>query len=109
MGRVYQYSALDDCTRSASCGSTATSATLGLRSTLAELQRRLPFLIRKIRTDHGPEFPLAFVLAVEQAGSRDRYIRTYNLERFSLALGGETPAEKLARLRPAPSWRDQFR
>lgn len=25
--------------------------------------------------------------------------RTYNVQRFSLALGGETPAEKLARLR----------
>ena len=88
------------------------------------------------------EFALEFVLAVEEAGIRHRYIRprrpqqngkvershridheefwsrhqfgafteaegalrdwerTYNLERFSLALHGETPAEKLARLRP---------
>jgi transposase InsO family protein len=27
--------------------------------------------------------------------------RTYNVDRFSMALGGETPAEKLARLLPA--------
>jgi transposase InsO family protein len=27
--------------------------------------------------------------------------RTYNVDRFSMALGGETPAEKLTRLLPA--------
>ena len=140
--RAYQYTALDDCTRLRVLG---LARTLGVRSTLeflAELRRRFPFPIRKIQTDHGAEFSLEFVLAVEEAGIRHRYIRprrpqqngkvershridheefwsrhqfrafteaegalrdwerTYNLDRFSLALHGETPAEKLARLRP---------
>ena len=104
---------------------------------LAELQRDLPFPIRKLQCDNGSEFPLAFKLAVEAAGIRHRYIkprrpqqngkvershrvdqeefwsqhdfatraeadeplsdwaRRYNHERFSLALHGCTPAEKL--------------
>jgi transposase InsO family protein len=140
--RAYQYTALDDCTR---LRILRLHRHLGLRSSLeflAELRGRLPFPIRQIQTDHGAEFSLDFVLAVEQAGIRHRYIRprrpqqngkvershridheefwsrhqfetvddaaqalqrwerTYNLERFSLALAGETPAEKLARLRP---------
>lgn len=140
--RAYQYTALDDCTR---VRVLRLHRQLSLRSSLeflAELRRRLPFPIRRIQTDHGSEFPLDFVLAVEQAGIRHRYIRprrpqqngkvershridheefwsrhqfetvdgaaqaletwerTYNVQRFSLALGGETPAEKLARLRP---------
>jgi transposase InsO family protein len=90
------------------------------------------------QTDNGPEFSLAFVLAVERACIRHRYIRprcpqqngkvershridneefwsrhsfglfetaeaalggwerVYNEVRFSMALGGRTPAEKLA-------------
>jgi transposase InsO family protein len=140
--RAYQYTALDDCTR---LRVLRLYRHLGLRSSLeflTELRRRLPFPIRQIQTDHGAEFQLDFVLAVEQAGIHHRYIRprrpqqngkvershridheefwsrhqfetvdgaaqalrrwerAYNLERFSLALGGETPAEKLARLRP---------
>jgi transposase InsO family protein len=118
---------------------------LGVRSTLeflADVRQRFPFSIRKIQTDHGAEFPLEFVLALQEAGIRHRYIRprrpqqngkvershridqeefwsrrqfetftdadvaiqgwerTYNVDRFSLALHGETPAEKLARRRP---------
>jgi transposase InsO family protein len=140
--RAYQYTALDDCTR---VRVLRLFRHLGLRSTLAflaDVRRRLPFAIRKIQTDHGPEFPLEFVLALQEAGIRHRYIRprrpqqngkversqridheefwsrrrfetfleadlalqawerVYNLERFSLALRGETPAEKLARIRP---------
>jgi len=109
---------------------------------LAELQRALPFRIRKLQCDNGREFPLAFMLAVEAAGIRHRYIRprrpqqngkvershridqeefwgrhrftdfdaaatalrtwerTYNYQRFSLALQGRTPAEKLAGFPP---------
>src|SRR5262245_13005721 len=140
--RAYQYTALDDCTR---VRVLRLFRYLGLRSTLAflaEVRRRFPFAIRKIQTDHGAEFSLEFVLALQEAGIRHRYIRprrpqqngkvershridqeefwsrrrfetfleadaalqgwerVYNLERFSLALRGETPAEKLARLRP---------
>jgi transposase len=73
--RAYQYTALDDCTRLRVLG---LSPTLGVRPTLAflaELRRRFPFPIRKIQTDHGAEFALEFVLAVEEAGIRHRYIR----------------------------------
>jgi transposase-like protein len=74
--RVYQYTALDDCTR---VRVLRLFRQLGLRSTLtfpADVRRRFfPFAIRKIQTDHGPEFTLEFVLAVQQAGIRHRYIR----------------------------------
>ena len=105
---------------------------------LAELRRVLPFTIQKVQTDHGTEFSLDFVLAVELAGLRHRYIKPrrpqqngkvershridneefwscatfgsfaeaaealrvwetrYNVERFSMALHGQTPAEKLS-------------
>jgi transposase len=140
--RAYQYTALDDCTR---LRALRLFRHLGLRSTLAflaDVRQRFPFAIRKVQTDHGAEFSLEFVLALQEAGIRHRYIRprrpqqngkvershridheefwsrhrfetfaeadlavrgwerTYNVERFSLALRGETPAEKLARLRP---------
>jgi hypothetical protein len=97
------------------------------------------------RPADGSEFPLAFRLAVEAAGTRHRYIKPrrpqqngkvershridseefwaghtfanrgdaeaalqqweyrYNHERFSLALNGRTPAEKLAAVRAASS------
>jgi transposase InsO family protein len=111
-------------------------------SFLAELRQAFPFPIKRLQCDHGQEFSLAFVLGVEAAGIRHRYIRPrrpqqngkvershridqeefwrrqrfpdfevaaaalrdwetrYNYERFSLALQGRTPAEKLAALRP---------
>jgi len=140
--RAYQYTALDDCTP---LRVLRLFRHLGLRSTLAfwtEVRRRFPFAIRKVQTDHGAEFSLEFVLTLQAAGIRHRYIRprrpqqngkvershridqeefwgrrhfdtfldadmalqawerVYNVDRFSLALRGETPAEKLARLRP---------
>jgi len=141
--QVYQYTAIDDCTR---------FRVLRLypqqnqRSTLAffsEIRQALPFPIRRLQCDNGTEFPLAFALTVQEAGIKLRYIkprrpdqngkverchridgeefwtrqtfdsfdqaaralcdweRVYNFERFSMALHGETPAEKLQRLLPA--------
>ena len=141
--KVYQYTAIDDCTR---------FRVLRLyreqnqRSTLAffsAIREALPFPIRRLQCDNGTEFPLAFALTVQEAGIRLRYIeprrpdqngkvershrvdneefwtrysfssfdqataalrdweRVYNFERFSMALHGETPAEKLYRLLPA--------
>jgi len=140
---AFQYTALDDCTR---LRVLRLYRRLHQRSSvafLAELQRALPFRIRKLQCDNGREFPLDFVLAVEAAGIRHRYIRprrpqqngkvershridqeefwgrhrftdfdeaatalrawerTYNYERFSLALQGRTPAEKLAGVLPS--------
>jgi transposase InsO family protein len=139
---AFQYTALDDCTRFRVL---RLYRRLHQRSSLAflvELQRALPFRIRKLQCDNGREFPLDFMLAVEAAGIRHRYIRprrpqqngkvershridqeefwgrhrftdfdeattalrawerTYNYERFSLALQGRTPAEKLAGVPP---------
>jgi transposase InsO family protein len=35
----------------------------------------MPFAIRKIQTDHGTEFSFGFILAIERAGIRHRYIQ----------------------------------
>jgi transposase InsO family protein len=35
----------------------------------------MPFPIRLLQTDNGPEFPLAFRLSVQEAGIEHRYIR----------------------------------
>jgi transposase InsO family protein len=97
-----------------------------------------PFSIRKLQTDNGSEFSLAFSLSVQETGIRHRYIKprrpqqngkvershrvdneefwnrrqfvsheeaaialsdwqdAYNHQRFSMALGGQTPVERLA-------------
>src|SRR5215470_10934088 len=74
-GWAFQYTALDDCTR---------FRVLRLywrwhhRSSLAfltELRRAFPFPVSRLQCDHGQEFSLAFVLAVETADIRHRYIR----------------------------------
>jgi transposase InsO family protein len=139
---AFQYTALDDCTRFRVL---RLFRRLHHRSSLAfltELRRAFPFPIQRLQCDHGQEFSFAFVLGVEAAGIRHRYIRPrrpqqngkvershridqeefwgrqrfpdfeaaatalrgwetrYNYERFSLALQGRTPAEKLAALQP---------
>lgn len=137
--KCFQYTALDDCTRLRVLRLSREQNQRSSVSFLEHVRQRFPFPIRKVQTDHGTEFSLDFVLAVEQAGIRHRYIQprrpqqngkvershridneefwgrqsfldfdaaagalqrwehTYNVERFSLALHGETPAEKLAR------------
>ncbi len=136
--KVFQYTALDDCTR---LRVLRLYKRLHVRSSLlflSELRHAFPFPIRKLQCDNGAEFPFAFSLAVQEAGMKHRYIkprrpqqngkvershridneefwgrhvftafetaatalrgweRTYNHERFSMALGGRTPSEKLA-------------
>jgi len=139
---AFQYTALDDCTRFRVL---RLYRRLHHRSSLAfltELRTAFPFPIQRLQCDHGQEFSFAFVLGVEAAGIRHRYIRPrrpqqngkvershridqeefwgrqrfpdfeaaaaalrgwetrYTYERFSLALPGRTPAEKLAALQP---------
>jgi transposase InsO family protein len=136
--KAYQYTALDDCTRFRVLRLYRRLHVSSSQDFLAEMVRAFPFAIRKIQTDHGAEFPFAFVLAVERRGIRHRYIRprcpeqngkvershridheefwsresferfetaaaalrewerVYNERRFSMALNGRTPAEKLA-------------
>ena len=140
--KVFQYTALDDCTRLRVLRLYTRQNQHSSLHFLNELQRALPFPIKKLQCDNGAEFPLAFKLAVEAAGITHRYIkprrpqqngkvershridgeefwsrhdfdsmpaaeaslagweRRYNHERFSMALGGRTPIEKLRAVRP---------
>jgi transposase InsO family protein len=136
--RLFQYTALDDCTRYRIL---RLYRQLNHRNSIAffrEVQSAFPFPIRQLQTDNGNEFSLAFRLTVQEAGIEHRYIRPrrpqqngkvershridaeefwsrqrlrsfgeaevalrmwehhYNAERFSMALRGETPAERLA-------------
>jgi transposase InsO family protein len=135
--KVFQYTALDDCTRYRVLRLYPRQNQYTSLHFLEEVRRHLPFAIRKLQCDNGSEFPLAFKLAVEAAGIRHRYIkprrpqqngkvershrvdqeefwsqhtfatrsdaeapladweRRYNYERFSLALHGLTPVERL--------------
>jgi transposase InsO family protein len=135
--KVFQYTALDDCTRFRVLRVYRQLNQHSSLHFLDELRRTLPFGIKKLQCDNGSEFPLAFKLAVEQLGIRHRYIKPrrpqqngkvershriddeefwsrhdfevqaeaegpladweqrYNHDRFSLALHGRTPAEKL--------------
>lgn len=134
---IYQYTALDDCTRLRVLRLYPRQNRHASLDFFRQVQAAMPFPIRKLQSDHGAEFPLAFVLALEAAGVRHRYIKPrrpqqngkvershriddeefwsrhqfrdlhdaeaalpawehrYNYERFSLALDGRTPAEKL--------------
>src|SRR2546427_95242 len=142
---AFQYTALDDCTRFRVLRLYRRLHHGSSLAFLTELRRALPFPIKRVQSDHGQEFSLAFVLGVEAAGIRHRYIRPrrpqqngkvershridneefwgrhrfqdfeaaaealrgwesrYNHDRFSLALPGRTPAEKLAAFQP-PRW-----
>lgn len=139
---AFQYTALDDCTRFRVLRLYRRLHPGSSLAFLTQLQRAFPFRIKRLQCDHGQEFSFAFVLAVEAAGIRHRYIRPrrpqqngkvershridqeefwgrqrfdsfegavaalhdwetrYNYERFSLALQGRTPAEKLAAVLP---------
>ena len=137
-GRSYQYTALDDCTRYRVLRLYRRCNEASSLSFLRELRAGFPFSIRKLQTDNGSEFSLAFSLSVQEAGIRHRYIKprrpqqngkvershrvdneefwnrrqfvsheeaaialsdwqdAYNHQRFSMALGGQTPVERLA-------------
>jgi transposase InsO family protein len=73
--QYYQYTAIDDCTRYRVL---RLYRRLDARTSLAfwrVVQQALPFRIRQVQCDRGTEFPLAFRLAVEEAGMRHRYIK----------------------------------
>jgi transposase InsO family protein len=135
--RFFQYTAIDDCSRYRVLRLSPRLDTYSSLKFLAELRRAMPFPIRRLQTDNGPEFPLAFRLSVQEAGIEHRYIRPrrpqqngkvershridheefwsrndfvtvddaerrlaawehhYNGERFSMALRGRTPIERL--------------
>lgn len=136
--RLFQYTAIDDCSRYRVL---RLYPWLNHRVSLRffeAVRQAMPFPIRRVQTDNGPEFPLAFKLTVEEAGIEHRYIRPrrpqqngkvershridneefwsrqtfaspldaelalqawerrYNHDRFSMALKGRTPVERLA-------------
>jgi transposase len=140
--RVFQYTALDDCTRLRVLRLYRRQNQHSSLHFLEEVRRALPFPIKKLQCDNGSEFPIAFKLAVEAAGIKHRYIkprrpqqngkvershridgeefwdrhdfetvaaaelslagweRQYNHDRFSMALRGRTPIEKLRAVLP---------
>jgi hypothetical protein len=107
--RAYQYTALDDCTR---LRALRLFRQLGLRSTLAflaDVRWRFPFPIRKIQADHGSEFPLEFVLALQEAGIRHRtsaLAAPSKMTRSSGVTGSMRSSGVGASLRPSrrPTW-----
>jgi len=140
--KVFQYTALDDCTRLRVLRLYRRQHQSSSLHFLEEIRRTLPFPIKKLQCDNGSEFPVTFKLAVEAAGIKHRYIkprrpqqngkvershridaeefwsrndfetvaaaeasladweRRYNHERFSMALHGRTPIEKLHHVLP---------
>src|SRR5574340_1361493 len=136
--KCFQYTALDDCTRYRVLRLYPRKYHGTSLEFLTTVRQVLPFPIRKVQVDNGTEFPLAFALAVQEAGIRLRYIKPRrpeqngkvershrideeecwsrssfdgftsavqalrawehcdNHDRFSMALQGLTPAEKLA-------------
>ena len=143
--KAFQYTAIDDHSRFRVLRLYRRLNQTSSLDFLGELQRGFPFPIRKVQSDNGSEFSLAFSLAVQEAGIRHRHIRprrpqqngkvershridheefwghrsfdnfetaaaalgnwehAYNFERFSSALGGRTPAEKLSAALPGVS------
>jgi len=71
---AFQYTALDDCTRFRVL---RLYRRLHQRSSLRSCRApaRASLRIRKLQCDNGREFPLDFVLAVQAAGIRHRFIR----------------------------------
>ena len=73
--KVFQYTALDDCTRLSVLRLYPRQNQHSSLAFLRELRDAFPFAIKKLQCDNGGEFPLAFKLAVEAAGIRHRYIK----------------------------------
>src|SRR4029450_2260086 len=72
---AFQYTALHDCTRFRVLRLYRRLHHGSSLAFLTELRRAFPFPIKRVQSDHGEEFSLAFVLRVEPAGTRPRYIR----------------------------------
>lgn len=73
--KVYQYTALDDCTRYRVLRLYRRQNQRASLDFFAELRAVLPFPIRRLQCDNGTEFPLAFALTVQAAGIAHRYIK----------------------------------
>jgi transposase len=66
--KVFQYTALDDCTRYRVLRLYRRLNQYSSLHFLGELQRMLPFAVQKLQCDNGSEFPLAFKQARGRSG-----------------------------------------
>ncbi len=73
--RMFQYTALDDCTRLRVLRLYRRLNYWSSLDFLGEIRRAFPFPIRKLQSDRGAELPLAFALSVREAGIKYRYIQ----------------------------------
>jgi transposase InsO family protein len=72
--RLYQFTAIDDCTRFA-CSRSTTPATRARRSLRRRGLRRLPFRVQVVQTDNGAEFQSHFHWHLQDLDIRHVYIR----------------------------------
>ena len=72
--RYFQYTALDDCTRFRVLRLYRQLNHRTILAFLREAWAAMPFPIRKLRSDNGAEWPLAFALSVQAAWIRHGYI-----------------------------------
>src|SRR5438552_12383414 len=84
---AFQYTALDDYTRFRVLRLYRRLHHGSSLAFLAELRQAFPFPIKRLRCDHGQEFSFAFVLGVEAAGIRHRYIRPRRRSRTAKSSG----------------------
>lgn len=73
--KCFQYTALDDCTRYRILRLYPRKNHWTSLEFFSTVRQALPFPIRKLQVDNGTEFPLAFALAVQEAGIHLRYIK----------------------------------
>jgi transposase InsO family protein len=113
---AFQYTALDDCTRFRVLRLYRRLHQSSSLAVLTEISRGFPFRIRKLQVTTGKNGKVerSHRIDQEEFWGRRRFDdfdaaavglraweRHYNHERFSTALQGRTPAEKLAALMPA--------
>lgn len=104
--RVFQYTALDDCTRYRVLRLYRRLNHQNSIDFFRQVQGALPFQIRQVQTDNGNEFhridheefwSRQHLASYGQAENALRaWEQHYNVERFSMALQSQTPADKLA-------------
>ena len=98
---AFQYTALDDYTRFRVLRLYRRLHHGSSLAFLAEVHRAFPFPIKRLQCDHGQEFSFAFVLGVEAAGIRHRYIRSRRPQQKRQSRA-EPPHRSAGVLGPAP-------
>jgi len=73
--RLYQFTAIDDCTRYRVLRIYARNTTRSAMEFLEQVRKVFPAAIKEIQTDNGPEFATEFTFQLDQDGIRHRRIR----------------------------------